>query len=611
MSRGSTIIEILRKKSAVILILLSSIYCIYPIYKDRWKGAGGDDWRMIIGSDGFGYYAYLPCIFINHNFNFDKIVTAEKEYRPGIQEIEYTYIFTSISNGRMVDKCFAGEAILIMPFFLIAYFLSSILGLNVTGYSPLFAASVSFAALFYMILGLLFIRKLMKLFSISEFNISVSLLALLFGTNLFYYGTMQPSMSHIYTFFLTSIFLYYSKKAIDESKFKYGIFMAITLGILVIIRPTNLLIVFMLPVLAGSWEKTKDFILYLFKRYKICIFFLAFMGVVFIQFICWKLETGNFFVWSYPGEGFNFKEFHFTDILFSYHKGWFIYTPFMFIVITGGLISLLFKNRFIFFFSLLFFIIVTYVLSSWHNWWYGASFGSRPFIDFYPAFILFFAFFLASFRSLFFKAVVLIICMLCIGLNFFQVYQANNFILPQNDVDKKMYWKLFLKSSNIYCGIFNYADTTKYKYIDTLAFQNKFDNNTSNGGSLSSSGVYNPSHPILLYSENTDSPTLTLDGSKLKSIKNIDVYVKVWAFTSDLDNDAKVIVNIHDKNGNLVLWSWKSFQGFLFEKNKWTQAYFVFQLPEIKPDDIIKILAFNSEGLVCMDDMEVKFCTPL
>jgi hypothetical protein len=158
------------------------------------------------------------------------------------------------------------------------------------------------------------------------------------------------------------------------------------------------------------------------------------------------MQTGNFIVWSYSNEGFNFKEFHFFDILFSYRKGWFVYTPIMFIAVLGGLITLHRQSGFRFFSGLLFFILVTYILSSWWAWWYGGSFGLRAFIDFYPAFALLLALFINSLRAKSLKIFVLFLAFLCVGLNLFQTKQYINNILPWDGMTKEKYWKIFLKS---------------------------------------------------------------------------------------------------------------------------------------------------------------------
>src|SRR6185312_211759 len=151
--------------------------------------------------------------------------------------------------------------------------------------------------------------------------------------------------------------------------------MAITLGLLIIIRPTNIFILLVLPFLAGDLKKTADFLIrVIFSRYSI-IMFVAFFAIVSIQLFTWHAETGQWVVWSYPGETFTFANPHIADFLFSYRKGWFIYTPVMFFVIMGSIVMFITnKNYFLAIITLLFTGVIVYVSSCWQPWWYGGSF---------------------------------------------------------------------------------------------------------------------------------------------------------------------------------------------------------------------------------------------
>ncbi|HWY98006.1 MAG TPA: hypothetical protein VNY36_02870, partial [Bacteroidia bacterium] len=144
--------------------------------KNRWKGEDGYYWQGTINSDGLGYYAYLPCIFIYHSL----------DYRISIKEAQKIHAGTwgpfIYFQNKLINKCFPGVALLLAPFFLIAYWLSHIMGYNTGGYEFPFQASVSIAALFYLAVGLIFIRKLLKEFQVSEFVISLTLILLVLGT---------------------------------------------------------------------------------------------------------------------------------------------------------------------------------------------------------------------------------------------------------------------------------------------------------------------------------------------------------------------------------------------------------------------------------------------
>jgi len=65
-------------------------------------------------------------------------------------------------------------------------------------------------------------------------------------------------MSHVYSFAFIAAFLYYIKKFFDEGKTTTVIIAAVCLGIIMLIRPVNLLIILTIPFLAGSSDNLKE-----------------------------------------------------------------------------------------------------------------------------------------------------------------------------------------------------------------------------------------------------------------------------------------------------------------------------------------------------------------
>ena len=41
----------------------------------------------------------------------------------------------------------------------------------------------------------------------------------------------------------------------------------------------------------------------------------------------WKWQTGSWVVYSYKDEGFDFMHPHFWEFLFSFQKGWLLWSP--------------------------------------------------------------------------------------------------------------------------------------------------------------------------------------------------------------------------------------------------------------------------------------------
>ncbi len=407
---------------------------------------GDDNWKDIVEADGKGYYAYLPAVFIYHdlNFGFFEKIEMEKYYNKNI-----FYDYRSYSNNKTIDKYYCGTALTVMPFFLIAHSLSYFYGNDTDGFSKLYMVFVSVAALFYLLIGLIFLNSSFNIFEIKEWQKSLILFASVFGTNLFYYTVSEPGMSHVYSFAFVSMFFYYSLKYFRTFKKKFVPALSIIAAIIILIRPVNGLIILIWPFAAGSLEQLKKGIINIFKYKKVLIISsFLFLGILSIQFIIYKISTGSFFVYSYTEEGFNFFDPHFIDILFSYKKGLFLYTP-IFILSFTGAFYLWKSQRFSFYSWFAFFIIITYILSSWWNWYYGGSFSSRVYVEFIPLFMVLLAIALNKIRKKSLKISLISAIVLLTLLCQIQTYQYRYYRIHWSEMTKEKYWDVFLRIDKI------------------------------------------------------------------------------------------------------------------------------------------------------------------
>lgn len=67
----------------------------------------------VIRSDGRGYYAYLPALFIYQDNQFDSSTAKEKAYYPDASD--QLYLFKD-RQGKSYNKYFPGVALLQLPF---------------------------------------------------------------------------------------------------------------------------------------------------------------------------------------------------------------------------------------------------------------------------------------------------------------------------------------------------------------------------------------------------------------------------------------------------------------------------------------------------------------
>ncbi|MEI6682718.1 MAG: hypothetical protein WCO44_08820 [Bacteroidota bacterium] len=415
------------------------IFLVLLFYTARINWGHGQ-WERVIRSDGKGYYAYLPAVFIYHDLNFGFFQEAEvtKSYDRSL-----FYDYRSNHGGRVINKYFIGESLLVAPFFLIAHLGASITGLPADGYSRIYIVFLTIAALFYLSLGLYCFKKTLRLYGFSSGIIVFTLVALLFGTNLFYYSIGEVAMSHVYSFSMVSVFIYQVRRYFNTLNPVNFIFASIALGLIILIRPVNGLVILSVPFLSGTSHTFRTGFGNLLKG-RPCVFLaiLCCFTIIAIQLMVYKLQTGDFLVYSYGSEGFDFQHPHVVDFLFSFKKGFFIYTPLCLIALFGLIPA--YPDKFEFYGILLFLLLVVYFLSCWWMWYYGGSFSARVMVEYLPYFGILLAGLVKWSNHK--KGVYLVagLMTLAIMVNQVQTIQYRYFMIHWSEMDKQKYWDTFL-----------------------------------------------------------------------------------------------------------------------------------------------------------------------
>ncbi|MDQ3111813.1 MAG: hypothetical protein M3R17_18145 [Bacteroidota bacterium] len=424
-------------------VLLVKLTIPFIVLVCTWHSANihwGKHWHPIIASDGKGYYSYLPAVFIYHDLNFSFFDTIENKY----YDSHLKYDYRSMGNGKIINKYFCGVSVLQLPFFLGGHAAAKISGAEMDGYSKPYAIALNIGAIFWLMIGLIYMRKLLLAFGADRLKASLVILTFVFGTNLFFYTIGEPAMSHVYSFALVTLFFVYSKKWIDNSQNKYLLLTFLLLGIIAVVRPVNLLIILWIPFAAGSLPATFGLIKKTIAK-PLCLIaaLLFFILPVFIQLVIYKISTGHFFVYAYGIEKFNFGNPEIINFLFSYKKGLFIYTPLTFLSLFG-LIPLWKQNRFRALWIFCSLLLIVYVLSCWWMWFYGGSFGMRAMIEFFPIFALLFYFLIDAIKIKTLRWGIIAITLLVVILCQFQTLQYRYEVIHWSDMDKESYWNTFL-----------------------------------------------------------------------------------------------------------------------------------------------------------------------
>lgn len=425
-------------------VVLFAIVCTWITFNvSSYKRYG------VITSDRQGYYVYLPAAFIWHDLGQLEFVDhIDSVYHPNGDTKRYGIYPTG--TGKSVIKYPAGVALLEMPFFLAAHAVASGSGGKWTadGYSIPYQLAVSLSALFYACLGLWLLGRFLQA-CFSRPAVTITLLAIGLGTNLYYYSAFEQGMSHTYSFFLFAGLLFFFHKWITGNNNRLLPLLGLLAGLILITRVSNIIffVFFLLwPQLRQEVENKyrqhpKDF------KAAAFLSLLCFLCLTGLQMMYWKYTTGSFVHYSYEQENFHFGRPEIAKGLLSFRKGWFVYTPVAAVALLGTIALWRQKRAFV--------IPVTvylatniYVVFCWWMWFYGGSFGCRALIESLtviavPLCALVQAALTAR-AGVWRYGLCALLCVL-VSLNIFQTYQYSLGTLHWSDMSRKYYWRTFGK----------------------------------------------------------------------------------------------------------------------------------------------------------------------
>ena len=415
----------------ILLIQIGVILNIRP-----WRNA--EKKNALINWDVTSYYSYLPAIFVHKDLKFEFLNNSEVNYAE-----KHQFWPETAPNGNKVIKTTMGMSVLYFPFFIISHIYSLVNDKVVAnGFSKPYEIGLTFSSIFYMMIGLFFLAKVLRSIY-DEKKVSILLFLVFLGTNLFYYATTEPCMSHVYTFSLASVFMYITMKIYEKNNWKFFIFLGLIYGLLFLVRPTNILFIlaFLLYKIESfsSLNKRLYWLIQHYKKLTISIVISVLIGSV--QFFYWKWATGNWFFNSYVGEQFYFNQPRIIEFLFSYRKGWLVYTP-IFIFSFLGFYKMYVRKNPWFFSTLIMLPVLVYLFSSWWCWWFGGGFGMRPMIDYYPLLIIPLGEILST-KISYKKYILNFILAGFVSLNLFQTLQRRNLVIHWDSMSKESYWAFF------------------------------------------------------------------------------------------------------------------------------------------------------------------------
>ncbi len=329
--------------------------------------------------DAFGFYYYFKLVFIDQNLIVDNLSSANlifEKYNPG----PGLYQLTGLDNGRYVVRYPAGQAVLYLPFFIIAHVIALLSDFPADGFSRPYDVTMRIGGLVYHFLGFYFAGRILRL-HYSDKVVGITLVVLLFGTNAYslFGGTALAAQGSL--FFLVAWFIWLVDRYFKQSTISLIVAVAVVFGLICLNRPTDFITIapaILWPMAIPGLSLKKELKRF-FGRWSHAAIFIGVVAFVgFIQFGYWKYAGGSWFIDSYgsPQEGLDLLSPHTIPFLFSFRSGWFVYTPIMFLVMIYLFIRAIKgdgKMKVVLIYVLLF----IYLASSWTNWWYGNGFSQR------------------------------------------------------------------------------------------------------------------------------------------------------------------------------------------------------------------------------------------
>ncbi len=387
--------------------------------------------------DAFGYYAYLPAALIY------KDVKHLKWY-PAIEQKYHVsgglfYQADTLENGNLTFKYLGGVAVMQTPFFLIGHGIAHATDTPADGFSWPYQYAIIWGALFYFFIGLIILRKVL-LHYFSDVIVSWTIFLVALATNLMQYAAVDGAMSHIYIFPLYALVLLLTIRWMETERRHFAFYIGVIIGLATISRPTELIMFFIpllwLPQNMPTWKAKKEF----FKRNKSHFIWVSLGGLLgmFPQLMYWKYTTGS---WVHNvGSKWTFLN-PWWRVLIGFEKGWFIYTPIAIAMVVG---LFLMKNKPYRKSILTFGLLNIWVIISWWDWRYGASYSTRALTQSYPVYAFGLATVLSRIQSLSWKRFAYGISVYLIGLNLFQLWQYNASILHFDHMNARYYRAIYL-----------------------------------------------------------------------------------------------------------------------------------------------------------------------
>lgn len=582
--------------------------------------------KNILSYDVFGYYLYLPAMFIYDDPGLKEIdwvreVNEKYEAAPSLYQI------AKVSETNWAIRFYSGIAIMYAPFFLGGHAIAHLTDYEADGFSKPYQWAIIIAGIFYTLAGVWFLRK--ALISLFSDKVVAATLALIFiGSNVFFFSTWGNDAPHIYIFTLYAVIIWLTSRWHNEPRTLHAIALGLVSGVAIITRASEVLIL-LIPIFWGVWnistlqEKLK---LVWRRKWDVILIILFTALAVLPQLLYWKFATGQWIYNSYddPQSGFNFAEPRFAYVLFGFRKGLYIYSPVM-IFATIGFYHLFKQKKELFLPVLLFFLANVYLIASYSSL---VSYGWRAFVQAHAVLAIPLACFVtwSLDQKRVMKGLIFVVLLLFLLLNLFKSWQTFRGIIDGSrmtrayyldtffSVDPKNVNKDLLLVERSTESIEELKDEEKYerRVVQAWGFEQPMaGTNNLRDTSFSFQGKYS----LKLDSANIFTPAIEIPFHDLTGHYYAWLRASAWIYKPDASLADESLLVIHfNFEGRPYKYRAVSFrnQELEFIPGQWNRISIDYMTPEVRTkEDPVRIYVWHrGKGEIYVDNLTLEVFEP-
>ena len=577
--------------------------------------------QAILTWDALGYYIYLPAHFIYHDLGHMAFVPEMmREYSP-TGSFYQAFQVPGGPEGALVTKYTCGLAVLWTPFFWLGHWAAGWLGYKQDGFSVPYQVAIAFAGLLFGLLGLGLLRRVLLRY-FTDVVTTLVLVLLVLGSNYFQYTVFDGAMAHTYLFTGYALLLWLTVRWYARPTRAGAFGIGLTLGLLVLIRPSEAVAV-VLPLLwgLGSGAAVRTRLQLLRARWPDVLLLAlgALLGVL-PQALYWKWATGHFLFYSYGDQHFSFLKPHLWSVLFSFRKGWLLYSPLLLLPL-AGFGALWRAHRGVAVPVLAYFVLNLWVVSAWDIWWYGGSLGQRALVQSYAALSLPWgaavAWLLQPGRRPALRAAAVALAVLLVDLNLFQHWQYMRSIINPEEMNRRYYYAVFNNTMPTQAD-FALLDVKAHlprperyyrpKPLGKLDFEGQAPDAATG---ISADQAFFSRQSFHADAAHPYSPALALPlgPAGLRPGQYVRGSCQVYSSYGAWGN--RLVIST-ERAGKARLWEAIRLQNNLSVNNAWNRVYFDVPLPaDAQPDDVLKVYVLSENAASCyIDDVQAELMQP-